>query len=143
MHEPFDTLVELDLHPSRRNLRAFGIAAALACLAIAFGVAHSGWPDRESANALRSMLFAAATLCAGAAWLRPAWLRPLHMLMTCATFPVRFVFAWASLLVLFFLVLTPIALAVRRLRTRINQGSGSAWLPARKRPERARYFRQS
>jgi hypothetical protein len=143
VHEPFDKLVELDWRPSPRTLRGFGFTAAIACAAIAFGVAHSGWPDRASSSTLRTVLLGAAVLCAIVALVRPTWHRPLYLLLTCVTFPMRWLVAWASLLTLFYLVLTPIAWAVRRLRTQSVRSSGSAWLPARKRPERARYFRQS
>ena len=143
MHEPFDTLVGLEWHPSRRDLRAFGFATAVVCSALAFAVAHSAWPDRASFGAVRSILFAASLLCIVVALARPSWFRPLYVVLTCVTFPIRWLVAWASLLALFFVVLTPIAFAVRRLRTRVHQTPGSAWLPARKRPERARYFRQS
>lgn len=143
MHEPFDTLVELDWRPSRRDLRGFGFAAALVCALLAFGVAHWEWPDRASFSTVRAALLAGAALCLVVALVAPAWLRPLYVLLTCVSFPMRWLTAWASLLMLFFIVLTPIGWAVRRLRNRAQRASGSAWTPARKRPDRSRYFRQS
>jgi hypothetical protein len=96
MHEPFDTLVELEWHPSRRDLRSFGIVAAIVCSTVAFAFAHSAWPDRASSGTLRSCLLAAAVVCFILALVRPAWLRPFYLLLTCVTFPMRWLVAWAS-----------------------------------------------
>lgn len=142
MHEHFDTLVELDWHPSRRTLRSFGLIAA----ALAIGASWLWLDDRANNSTVRDACWSAAGLCGAVALFRPEFIRPLYLLVTCATFPVRWLVAWASLMILFFVVLTPIALAVRRLRTPSILGrspSGSAWVPARKRPDKARYFRQS
>ena len=138
MHDPFESVVELDWHPSRGVLRRFGIAAALLFAWFAFSSYRHGLP-----SSLSAAFGACAAMCVAFSWRKPTWNRPLYLALACLSFPLRWLLAWAALILLFFTVLTPVALVVRRLRNQAAHNDGSAWLPARKRREKARYFDQS
>jgi hypothetical protein len=77
---------------------------------------------------------------------RPAFNRPLYVALSCVSYPAAWASAWIGLLVLFFGVITPIALLSRcfgwrSLRHKRSERS-SAWWPARSNRDKASYFRQ-
>jgi hypothetical protein len=137
MHDPFESLIELTPQPTRVGLRGFGLGLALSC----------GWLGYHAAarfgHVAAGALASCAIMLALTACFRPLWLAPCHRAFAWLSFPVRWLFAWCALIVLFFGVLTPTAWIVRRLRKPPLPADGSAWLPARPRRGKAHYFEQS
>lgn len=137
MHDPFESLVELSPQTTPRGLRGFGLA--FAGLSVWLGYLAVSRLGHIAAGAL----WICAVLLALTAWTRPQWLEPLQRAVAWLSFPLRWLLAWCALIVLFFGVLTPTAVIVRRLRKRPAAASGSAWLPVRPRRGKAHYFEQS
>jgi hypothetical protein len=137
MHDPFESLIELTPHATRGGLRGFGCAFAMLC----------GWLGYLAASRVghsaAGALWICAVLLAVTAWFRPVWLHPLQLGVGWLSFPVRWLLAWCALIVLFFGVLTPTALIVRRLRKPPLEATGSTWLLAQPRRSKAHYFEQS
>lgn len=139
MHDPFESLVELTPHSTHRGRRGFGFA--FAGLSVWLGYLALSRLGHIAAGAL----WICAVLLALTAWTRPRWLGPLQRAVAWLSFPLRWLLAWCALIVLFFGVLTPTAVIVRRLRKRPvdARASGSAWLPVPPRRGKAHYFEQS
>jgi hypothetical protein len=147
MHGP--SLVHIDWHPGVRTLRSFGFVA----LAVFGAVAYASWSGpgpgslaSYSKNAIS--LGAAGVGLASAVFslLRPTFNRPLYVALSCLSYPASWATAWIGLLVLFFGVITPIALLSRCLGWRSlrhkRSERTSAWWPARPNRDKASYFRQ-
>jgi len=87
-----------------------------------------------------------AILIAALAWLRPALLRLPYVTLGVLTYPARWLLAFLSLALLYYGLVTPIAVCfrlVRKYRARSGEPDAtSAWVVARPRPDKAHYFRQ-
>jgi hypothetical protein len=139
------SLLHVNWHPSRRQLRGFAILAFLV-----FGLL--GWVGWHGAFELGAALLPSnlpsalaglvAALCVLAALFEPRWALPLHRLLTAASLPFAFVSTWLLLLALFFGVITPIGWLMRRLRPS-PAAHGSAWVECRRPVDKSDYFRQS
>jgi hypothetical protein len=92
---------DIDLHPDQRKLRQF--AAILAAIAIVFSIIDPLW----AIVAVYGLLSLAA----------PRLAYPAYVILTVATFPIGWAVSRVMLAVLFYVVLTPIAI-VHRLRRR-------------------------
>jgi hypothetical protein len=137
MHDPFESMTQLTPHPTRAELRSFGIAFAILSVWLGFLAAP------RLGHIAAGALWICAVLLALAAYLRPHWLSPLQLGIAWLSFPVRWLLAWCTLIVLFFAVLTPTAWIVRRLRKPSRDVSGSAWQAVGPRRGKAHYFEQS
>jgi hypothetical protein len=131
---------------SRRELRhfGFGASAGLALLALA---AHGGRGPAAWLGApepFGSMLLAAAAIwVAGCAWLAPRWNAPLERVLRA----IAGALAFASLVVFFYGVLTPVGIAARLaghdpLWIRPASRRDSYW-KRRKPRDKQSYFNQS
>jgi hypothetical protein len=132
-----DSLVRLDVHPARAVLRSFGIALAVVC----FARAWFAWSSADSLG--QSTWCALAGLIAMAvALLRPSLLRGLYIAIGVLSYPVRWLAAFSILALLYFAVISPLALVTRLTRRSQHHASGSAWHACAARGDKADYFRQ-
>jgi hypothetical protein len=129
---PGADLVHFEAQPSLRSLRGFGFVAL-----VVFG--YAGFRLEGSLGGALAALGAFAGLCSLA---RPRWNRPLYLALSALTFPLAWLSAWLMLLGVFYLVVTPCALAYRAFGRRDGRETGSAWHPARKPGDKSSYFRQ-
>jgi hypothetical protein len=145
-------IVELNLNPSRRDLRIFGAAAAAALAMAGMVLARGRHPFglHCGAGAVRSIALALYIAAAGAAVfaaLRPQALRRPYVVLCILGYPIGLVVSWVMLAVVFYLVLTPIAL-LRRWRTgdplgrEFDRAASSYWTRRAAAPAKSRYFRQ-
>ena len=147
MHDISDKrLVRIDWHPSTTSLRSFG-AAMVIVLASSVLARQLRAPTFTRLHDPLGLVCSALTLLTAAlAVRRPAWLRPAYILMGVATYPARWLLAVLSLSVLYYGLITPIAIGLRRVRKHRAQprstAGGSAWVVSRPRPDKAHYFRQ-
>jgi uncharacterized membrane protein len=131
-------LVHIDRSPTRATLRTFGCALALACFAHAAWGVHAGGDSRW-------LLVAGLTGCAvfALAFLQPDLYRRPYVLIGWLTFPVRWLVAMSVLAVLYFVVITPVALLVRRQRARqATRSSDPCWVDVNPRTNKSDYFKQ-
>jgi hypothetical protein len=133
--------MELNWRPSRSQLRSFsGVAVCL------FGcLGFIGW-HRDLQFATASQHVPSLLAWAGALWavvglIEPRGALPLYRLLTAAGFPFGLISAWLFLLLLFFAVITPLALLRRSLRPR-SPPTGSAWVECKRPTDKSDYFRQ-
>ena len=144
-------LVQIQWNPDRRELRAFGVIASVMCVLL--GVwAHLGyvlaWPVTADAAARTATTFwVAAAACALLAAVRPLMLRPLYVVLTLAAFPIGVVAGHVILAVVYYAVITPIAIVFRLigrdgLERRLDRTAPSYWTPRAYADDANRYFRQ-
>lgn len=145
-------------NPTDRQLRQF--AATLACglpMAAWWLSKQSGvgsllfrggswrWDDGNATAVLAAL--AVGLACLGAGWLKPAWLRPLYLGLILVTRPLGLVVGEALLLVLYFLVFTPIGLLSQwvgrdPLTRRFDPHRDTYWRPLSGQRDPASYFKQ-
>jgi hypothetical protein len=137
-------LVERQGRTSDRQLRQFAIALVVfAVAAVALRWVRHGSPG---AWAVGSGSAAVAAGIAGAFFPRRiAW---LFSVVTTVTYPIGLVVSEMMLVVLYFGVITPMALVCRlagrdRLQRTIDRAAPTYWTPRRGASEPSRYFRQS
>ncbi len=142
----------IEWNPTRRQLRIFALTgtAVLGLLGLwawtrqaIFGVGLSP----ESAEVLAGGLWGVAAALAVMAVAYPPLLRPLHVAVSIVTFPIGFVVSHVLLAVVFFLVLTPVALVMRligrdTLTRCFEPDATSYWQPTETPTDPKRYFRQ-
>ncbi|MGA2247944.1 MAG: SxtJ family membrane protein [Verrucomicrobiota bacterium] len=132
---------EINSNPDRRVLRQFGgvgfiILGAVAVHQYRFGHHHTG------------ITLAAIALLMGFAGLaRPSLLRWLFVGWMKVAFPLNWIVSELMLGLIFYLVLTPLALVFRlagrdALELRASPGRASYWVRKPAAPEVRRYFRQ-
>ena len=146
------SLVSIDWQPQSRQLRNFGWICLGFCLLLAGMVLLKGrllfWEvSPERTNQLAYGLGAFGAFCALLAQTRPQALRPLYLGLSAITFPIGLVVSQIIALVLYYLILTPVALVFKiigrdpMLRT-LDPEAKSYWHARPPQPPAERYFRQ-
>jgi hypothetical protein len=144
-------LVEIQWNPDRRQLRAFGFMASVMCLLL--GVwARAGyvlaWPvAAETAARAATTFWMGALACGVLAVVRPPMLRPVYLLLTLIGFPIGIVVGHVILAVVYYGVLTPIAVVFRiagrdALQRTPDSTAASYWIPRQSADDAHRYYRQ-
>jgi hypothetical protein len=145
-------MIEIDWHPTPRQLRGFGLTTTVFAGAIGawafWGRSLFGFDlsDAGADGAAAGLwCLAGAGLALGLA--APRLLRPLYVVLTVITIPIGFVVSWAVLLAVFALVLTPVGLLLRLLgrdllKRRLEPEAETYWVDHPQPPTPDRYFRQ-
>jgi hypothetical protein len=133
-------LFDLNLHPSRRQLRQFGLLCAVVLPAVA-------WAWGAGAGAIDAVAAVGGLIAVvGAAF--PQALRPLFVTMVLVAAPLGIVVGEAILLLIFFGLFLPLALAFRLLRRDVLQkgfdpAAETYWQTRPPARDLSSYFRQS
>ena len=144
-------LVELDLNPDPKTLRSFGfialggfgllgLAAYTESLIFAFGLGAAREP-------LAAGLVGLGTLSALLSLVAPRANRPLFVGLSVLAFPIGWVVSHSLFGLIYFALITPIAIVFRLVRRdelglRGDTQRPSYWSPARADREPDRYFKQ-
>src|SRR5688572_10207936 len=112
------SLIAVEWNPDRRQLRSFGVICTILCLALGVWARFSHsvvWFAVTPGTAVRAanVLWIVAAACGGLAVVAPALLRPLYIALTAISLPICFVVGHAILAVVFFGLITPIAVVFR------------------------------
>jgi len=145
MHEREDRLVRIDWRPSRASLRSFGVALLIVLLSSALARGQRVELGSVPRDPIVVGCATFALLVAGLAAFRPEWLRMPYVALGALTYPARWLMAFLSLALLYYGLITPIAVCVRllrRQRARSGQSDTSAWIAPRARRDKSHYFRQ-
>jgi hypothetical protein len=135
-------VLPINRDPDRKTLDEFAQAGMFALGMVAAPLAFFRGQPRFATT-----LWALAVAIRLVGLARPAWLKPVFVGLTLATWPIGWVVSKAALVVLYFAVFTPIALVFRwigrdALHKRLNRQAPSYWESYR--PDRGleRYLRQ-
>ncbi len=131
--------MDANWQPTVRQLRQFGVAAAVLCVGFAY------WLD---ASTLTRALGFAAVVLASAALLAPHRLRVPFVLLTALTAPIGWVVSHLILGFIYFGVVTPVGLVLRVFGRRSMElapdpSADSYWEPRRQETGAKNYLRQS
>jgi saxitoxin biosynthesis operon SxtJ-like protein len=133
---------DIDLHPTNRILRQF----AAAWLIVLGALGANQWLLRDNSRGGIALL-GVAVVVGGIGLLRPQSLRWVFIVLTIAAFPLGWVVSQVMLLVLFALVVTPVALLFKitgrdRLSRRRTPERPTYWKPKTAIHDVRRYLRQ-
>lgn len=134
------SLVEINWHPTLRQLRQFGLLCIVGLPAI-------GWTWSASATTL-VILAATGMLLAAASVVLPKLIAPLFVGLMLVTIPIGQVVGELAMFLIYMVVFLPIGLAFRllgrdRLGLRFNRDQASYWQPKSQPQSVANYYRQS
>ena len=135
-------LIEINRNPSRRELNAFAFA-----LATLFAVAGSVAFWRAHAPRVATGIWIAGALLLAVYLALPRLRRPICVGWMRACAPLGWLVSHTALAVVYFLVITPIGLAMRLagrdpMKRRFDPSAESHWLPHQADEDASRYFRQ-
>jgi hypothetical protein len=144
-------MIDIDLKPTRKKLRQFGVIAAVAFgilgLVLYWKKGLFGLSLGESAETWALGVWATGAVAAFLSLVAPGGLRPLYILLTLVAFPIGYVVSHVVLALLFYGLFTPIGLVFRvlsrdPLHRRFEPDADSYWVPHRRRDSKKYYFRQ-
>lgn len=132
---------DLPLKPTPRVLRQFAAAWLVFCLVVAWRQGLFRGPTTAG------IAWGAVALAGAAGLVRPSLLRWLFVAATVAAFPIGWLVTHAMLGIMFYLVLTPVAVVFRwrrrdALQLRRSPDRTSYWRVRDTRPEPGRYLKQ-
>ena len=143
-------LAKMTWKPADRQLRQFGVCAAIALPILGWLFLGRGDPRawRETQPAIFGALLALAVLAGLLAYARPRALRWPFVGATLVTLPIGLVLGELLLLVLFFGIFTPMAFLFRLIRRDALQrwfdsSATSYWTAKTQATDPQQYFRQS
>ena len=137
------SVIQINSDPTRRQLIQFGFVW-MGFLALFGAVAYLKFDNATLAVVLWSL----AVIVPVVGWLAPPFMRLVFVGMSYLAWPIGFVVSHVVLAVVYYLVFTPVGLAMRifgydPMRRRFDAGAESYWIerdPAESDPRR--YFRQ-
>jgi hypothetical protein len=135
-------MIDINLHPNDRVLRQFSGA----WLVVFTGLAANQWIMQGSPR-IAATLLAIAFVVGAAGLVRPAVVRWLFVASTVAAFPIGWVVSQVMLVILFVVVITPVALLFKlqgrdRLSRKATPGRASYWKRKITTEDMGRYLRQ-
>ncbi len=144
MINPF---ADVNWHPDQTGRRAFAKSIAIGMPAVALVFGSLGWLRTHTWPAWTWWLAAIGCATGIVLWLLPQISRPFYIAWNAIGCCVGFVVSNAALAAIYFLVVTPIGLALRLarrdpLRLRPDRARASFWDDAEKPRDATRYFRQ-
>jgi hypothetical protein len=134
-------VLELKTDPTREELRRFGMI----CL-VGFAVVGSVVLWRSGSLPAAVAFFAAGVLAAAVGLAAPPALKPLFLFLVIVTYPIGWILSHLLLASVYFLVITPIGLALRLFGTdplerRFDPHAESYWKPTETQKDVERYFK--
>lgn len=145
------SLIKIDWNPPRRTLRSFGIICLVAfpllgLMAYFQVMAFAALPDSAKMT-VALVLTGVGVLCGLLALAAPITLKPLFIGMSIIAVPIGFVVSNTLLILLYFLVLTPISLVFRligrdAMHRTPDRKSTTYWIERSQPTDLKRYFRQ-
>ena len=133
-------LIELNWHPTTRQLRQFGGLCLVALPAL-------GWLWTGSPT-LIATLAVIGLMMASAAWIYPKAIAPVFVGLLLITAPIGMVIGEIAMFLIFVMVFLPIGMFFRviardRLQRKLDRDATSYWQPKRQPSSVASYYRQS
>ena len=135
-------LIRIDLNPSSRQLNVFA-AIWLVFFAIVGAVLLIG----GSTVLVATLTWAVAVVVPTVGWIVPGFMRFIYIGMAYAAFPIGFVVSHLIMMVVYYLVVTPIGLVMRLfgydpMNRHFDESADTYWCPREQDNSLNTYFRQ-
>ena len=134
------SLVELNWAPTQRQLRQFASICFIAIPGVAWLWGATGTPLAIAA--------VSGGVIAVVGWTKPEAVKPLFLLLSLVAIPIGWVVGEVAMLLIYFAVFLPFALAFRLMRRdalqrEMQRQTSSYWMPKKAPSSVASYYRQS
>jgi Saxitoxin biosynthesis operon protein SxtJ len=135
-------VIDLNLNPSKKELRTFGLCA-LAFLALVAWIVFR----RTSSMPVAAGLVGLGVILAALGFLFPRALRPVWIVLMVVNYPIGWVLTHVVMSIIFYLVVSPVGVIMRLsgrdpMERRFDRSAKTYWKPRHSDPGSARYFRQ-
>lgn len=135
-------LLEINWRPSRRDLRWFSALQLVFFLGVAYLLAN-----RAGATTTAGAVAAVSSVVAIVGLIVPRLVFPLYIVWMTAAFPIGWVMSHVLFAAVYYLVLTPLGLALRLagkdlLEEKIDRDTKTYWKERDPAPKAERYFKQ-
>jgi hypothetical protein len=135
-------VIDLNLNPTKKELRTFGLCAlAFLCLV--------GWIvfRRGGSTPTIATLVGIGIAVAGLGLTIPQALRPVWVVLMVVNYPIGWVITHVVMALIFYLVVTPVGVIMRLtgrdpMERAFDRSARTYWKPRRTDPDSSRYFRQ-
>lgn len=136
------TLIQIDHNPSPRQLNVFGIIWLLFFAVVGGILFKSG-----SSVVVPALVWFIAMMVPVVGWTIPAFMKIIYLGMAYAALPIGFVVSYLIMVIVYYLVLTPIGLAVRLcghdpMNRHFDKSAETYWCPREQDSSLDTYFRQ-
>ncbi len=136
------TMVEINWHPSRKELRVFAVL-----LIVFFAIVAAVIYQKTSSVPASITIVVVASIIGLLGWCVPNFMRVVYVTWMLAVFPIGFVISHVILAVVFYLVLTPIGCIMRLcgrdpMQRQFDSSASSYWVARHQENRPSRYFRQ-
>ncbi len=141
-HGPIMALVDINWHPSPKELRVFAVLQLVFFSIVAWAV------QQRAGSAGWAVAILVATAIIGLVGLiKPRWLRLIYVVWMAAVFPIGLVVSHLLMAAVFYLVVTPIGLIMRLLgrdpmHRKLDREAATYWQPRHPARGTRGYFRQ-
>ena len=135
-------LIQLNHNPSHRQLHVFGVIWL-----VFIGVIGGIVLKNSGSVLLATVIWGLAVAVPVIGWTVPAFMRIVYIGMTYATFPIGFIVSYLIMVIVYYLVLTPIGLGMRLFRydpmdRYFDENAETYWRPHEQNVKLDNYFRQ-
>lgn len=135
-------LIQIDHHPSSRQLHVFGILWLLFFSTIG-GILLNGGSSVLTAT----IVWCIAMVVPAIGWVVPGFMRIIYVGMAYMTYPIGFVVSHLIMVIVYYLVLTPIGLAMRLfghdpMNRHFDRSADTYWCSREQDDSLNAYFRQ-
>jgi hypothetical protein len=135
-------LIQIDHNPSTRQLNVFGFIWLLFFATVGGILLNSG-----SSVLVAALVWGVSVLVPAVGWIVPEFMRIIYVGMAYATYPIGFVVSYLIMLVVYYLVLSPIGLVMRLfghdpMNRHFDESADTYWCPRDQDDSLTAYFRQ-
>ncbi len=136
------SLIQIDHNPSRRQLNIFGLIWL-----VFFGIIGGIAAGNGDSMLVAAVIWGLAVTIPVVGWTVPAFMRIAYVGLAYAAFPIGFVVSHVILLVVYYLVLSPVGLLMRLfgydpMGSTFDANAKTYWCPRDKKDSLKEYFRQ-
>jgi hypothetical protein len=135
-------IVRIERNPTRRQLLTFAVSWL-----VVFGILGGCVWWKNGSFTVAGTLWAVGTAIPAVGLVWPSFLRIAFLTACYATFPIGLVVSYLVLIVVYYLVLTPIGVVLRArghdpMQRRFDRNAKTYWTPRKEEENAGRYFKQ-
>lgn len=135
-------MIELNLNPSRKDLRVFAVL-----FWVFFGIVAVVVSRRVDSTIIPLIIAAVATVVGIVGLAVPRLVRPVYVVWMVAAFPIGWLLSHVLMAAIYYLVVTPLGLAMRAIgrdpmQRGFDRNTKTYWIARTNQTDSSRYFRQ-